>query len=119
MVEYYDLSGNETDFIYHNGAFLHPTINGQTYYDKPVGSYWLIVAASYLTGDVDETAARLPAAAAGWLPHTSPQDGRQRGCRRAVVGSPHRHPKQRMIRGPKAAPAGEAPANDNSGGTAS
>jgi 4-amino-4-deoxy-L-arabinose transferase-like glycosyltransferase len=50
-----------------SGDYLHPTINGRTYYDKPVGSYWLIVAASYLTGEVNETAARLPAAVAGWL----------------------------------------------------
>lgn len=47
------------------GDYLHPTINGQTYYDKPVGSYWLIVAASYVTGGVNETAARLPAAISG------------------------------------------------------
>ncbi len=49
------------------GDFVHPTINGRTYYDKPLGSYWLIVAASHLTGGVDEAAARLPAAVAGWL----------------------------------------------------
>ena len=48
------------------GDYLHPTLNGRTYYDKPVGSYWLIVLASRLTGGVDETAARLPAAVAGW-----------------------------------------------------
>ncbi|MFO0849277.1 MAG: glycosyltransferase family 39 protein [Gemmataceae bacterium] len=48
------------------GDYLHPTLNDHTYYDKPVGSYWLIVAASHLTGEVDETAARLPAAVAGW-----------------------------------------------------
>jgi len=47
--------------------YFHPTINGNSYYDKPLGSYWLIVAASKLTGGVDETAARLPAAIAGWL----------------------------------------------------
>jgi 4-amino-4-deoxy-L-arabinose transferase-like glycosyltransferase len=47
--------------------YFHPTINGQTYYDKPLGSYWLIAAASLLTGTVDEATARLPAAAAGWL----------------------------------------------------
>src|SRR5436190_21085288 len=45
-----------------NGDFFHPTINGQVYYDKPIGSYWLIVAVSYFTGGVNETAARLPAA---------------------------------------------------------
>ncbi len=49
------------------GDYLHPTINGQTYYDKPVGSYWLIVAASYVTGGVNETAARLPAAISGLI----------------------------------------------------
>lgn len=48
-----------------SGDYLRPTINGRTYYDKPVGSYWLIVAASHLTGEVDEMAARLPAAVAG------------------------------------------------------
>ena len=48
-----------------SGDYLHPTINGVTYYDKPVGSYWLIVAASYTTGGVNETAARLPAAISG------------------------------------------------------
>src|SRR5207237_6523819 len=49
------------------GDYLRPTVNGRTYYDKPLGTYWLIVAASHLTGGVDEAAARLPAAAAGWL----------------------------------------------------
>ena len=50
-----------------SGDPVHPTINGGAYYDKPVGSYWLIVAASYLTGGVTETAARLPAALSGVL----------------------------------------------------
>jgi 4-amino-4-deoxy-L-arabinose transferase-like glycosyltransferase len=54
-----------------SGDYFHPTINGTTYYDKPVGSYWLIVAASHLTGEVNEMAARLPAAVCGvigvWL----------------------------------------------------
>ncbi|MBX9581855.1 MAG: glycosyltransferase family 39 protein [Gemmataceae bacterium] len=48
-----------------SGDYLHPTINGRTYYDKPVGSYWFILAASHLTGTVDEATARLPAAVAG------------------------------------------------------
>jgi 4-amino-4-deoxy-L-arabinose transferase-like glycosyltransferase len=50
-----------------SGDYFHPTINGQPYFDKPLGSYWLIVLASYLTGGVDETAARLPAAVAGLI----------------------------------------------------
>lgn len=45
--------------------YFHPTINGHMYFDKPVGSYWLIVAVSSLTGEVNETSARLPAAIAG------------------------------------------------------
>lgn len=49
------------------GDYLHPTVNGRTYYDKPVGSYWLIVVASHLTGTVDEATARLPAAVAGLI----------------------------------------------------
>ena len=48
-----------------SGDWLRPTINGQVYYDKPVGSYWLIVAVSGLLGGVDEFGARLPAALAG------------------------------------------------------
>ena len=30
------------------GDYFHPTINGKSYYDKPLGSYWLIVAASQI-----------------------------------------------------------------------
>jgi len=48
-----------------SGDYFHPTINGQLYYDKPVGSYWLILIAAKCTGGVDEFAARLPAALAG------------------------------------------------------
>ncbi len=47
--------------------YFRPTINGRIYYDKPLGSYWLIVAASWLTGEVNETAARLPAALSALL----------------------------------------------------
>jgi 4-amino-4-deoxy-L-arabinose transferase-like glycosyltransferase len=50
-----------------NDDYLWPTINGHTYYDKPLGSYWLVVAASWLRGGVDETAARLPCAVSGLL----------------------------------------------------
>ena len=50
-----------------SGDYLRPTINGRVYFDKPVGSYWLIVLASQFTGTVDEATARLPAALAGVL----------------------------------------------------
>lgn len=45
--------------------YFWPTINGHVYYDKPLGSYWLVVAASRFTGGLDEAATRLPCAIAG------------------------------------------------------
>jgi 4-amino-4-deoxy-L-arabinose transferase-like glycosyltransferase len=47
--------------------YFWPTINGHVYYDKPLGSYWLVLAAAHLRGGLDETAARLPCAIAGLL----------------------------------------------------
>jgi 4-amino-4-deoxy-L-arabinose transferase-like glycosyltransferase len=47
--------------------YFWPTINGRVYYDKPLGSYWLVLAAARLTGGLDETSARLPCAIAGLL----------------------------------------------------
>ena len=47
--------------------YFWPTINGRVYYDKPLGSYWLVVWSSWLTGGMNETAARLPCAIAGFL----------------------------------------------------
>jgi 4-amino-4-deoxy-L-arabinose transferase-like glycosyltransferase len=51
--------------VTHN--YFWPTINGKVYYDKPLGSYWLVVAATWLTGSMNETAARIPSAIAGLL----------------------------------------------------
>jgi 4-amino-4-deoxy-L-arabinose transferase-like glycosyltransferase len=48
-----------------NHDYFWPTINGHVYYDKPLGSYWLVAAATYLTGGMNEAAARLPCAFAG------------------------------------------------------
>jgi 4-amino-4-deoxy-L-arabinose transferase-like glycosyltransferase len=45
--------------------YFWPTINGRVYFDKPLGSYWLVVAATWITGGMDEAAARLPSAFAG------------------------------------------------------
>lgn len=50
-----------------SGDWFWPTINARTYYDKPLGSYWLVLAAAAAAGGVNETAARLPSAAAGVL----------------------------------------------------
>jgi 4-amino-4-deoxy-L-arabinose transferase-like glycosyltransferase len=47
--------------------YFWPTINGRVYYDKPLGSYWLVVASTYLTGAMNETAARIPCAIAGLI----------------------------------------------------
>jgi 4-amino-4-deoxy-L-arabinose transferase-like glycosyltransferase len=47
--------------------YFWPTINGHVYYDKPLGSYWLILWSTRLTGAMNEAAARLPCAVAGLL----------------------------------------------------
>jgi len=47
--------------------YFWPTIDGQVYYDKPLGSYWLILWSTWLTGAMNEAAARLPCAVAGLL----------------------------------------------------
>ncbi|HEY2485939.1 MAG TPA: glycosyltransferase family 39 protein [Candidatus Binataceae bacterium] len=47
--------------------YFWPTINGQVYYDKPLGSYWLILWSTWLTGAMNEAAARFPCAVAGLL----------------------------------------------------
>ena len=48
-----------------SGNYFWPTINGEVYYDKPLLSYWFVAAASGLTGELNETATRLPSAVAG------------------------------------------------------
>jgi 4-amino-4-deoxy-L-arabinose transferase-like glycosyltransferase len=45
--------------------YFWPTINGRPYYDKPLATYWLVVASTWLTGQMNEAAARLPCAIAG------------------------------------------------------
>ncbi|MGD0073461.1 MAG: glycosyltransferase family 39 protein [Candidatus Binataceae bacterium] len=47
--------------------YFWPTINGKLYYDKPLLSYWLVLAAADVTGAVNEAAARLPCAIAGLI----------------------------------------------------
>jgi 4-amino-4-deoxy-L-arabinose transferase-like glycosyltransferase len=44
------------------GDYFRPTFNGRVYFDKPLGSYWLVLAASRVTGGINELAARLPSA---------------------------------------------------------
>ena len=45
-----------------SGDYFRPTFNGRVYYDKPLGSYWMVLAASAVTGRIDELTARLPSA---------------------------------------------------------
>lgn len=47
--------------------FLHPYLNDVDYYDKPLLSYWLVAAFSFITGQVTSWALRLPSALAGIL----------------------------------------------------
>lgn len=47
--------------------FLHPYLGTARYYDKPLLSYWLVVAASKLFGGLSAFTLRLPSALAGLL----------------------------------------------------
>ncbi len=49
------------------GDFFHPTINGLPYFDKPLLTYWLIVAVYYVTGELNEWTIRIPSAVSGLL----------------------------------------------------
>src|ERR1700676_3142745 len=51
--------------VTHN--YFWPTINGHVYYDKPLGSYCLIIFSTPFTGGLNEAATRLPSAIAGLL----------------------------------------------------
>src|SRR5208337_659575 len=42
--------------VTHN--YFWPTINGHVYYDKPLGSYWLVILSTPFTGGLNEAATR-------------------------------------------------------------
>lgn len=50
-----------------NSSYFWPTLNGDPYYYKPLLGFWFVAGAAGLTGTLDETAVRLPAATAGVL----------------------------------------------------
>src|SRR5262245_35556093 len=50
-----------------SGDYLHPYLFGAEYYDKPLLSYWLMIAAARLLGGLSETAMRSPSALAALL----------------------------------------------------
>ncbi len=52
-------------FYYHD--FLHPMLEGDEYYDKPLLSYWLIAAITFVTGQLNTLVLRIPSALAGLL----------------------------------------------------
>ncbi len=52
-------------FYYHD--FLHPMLDGNDYYDKPLLSYWLIVGLAAVFGELTTWVMRLPSAFAGLL----------------------------------------------------
>lgn len=47
------------------GDYLHPYLLGESYYYKPLLSYWLVLFLAHLTGGLNEWALRLPSAIAG------------------------------------------------------
>lgn len=47
-----------------SGDWLHPVINGEIYFDKPLLSYWLIAGIGYIFNCLNEFIIRLPSAAA-------------------------------------------------------
>ena len=51
--------------MFASGDFLHPTVNGISYFDKPLGSYWLIALYALFNGkNVTELVIRIPSAIA-------------------------------------------------------
>lgn len=49
------------------GDYLHPVLLGESYEDKPLGSYWLMIGVSRLLGGPSEWSLRIPSALAGLL----------------------------------------------------
>lgn len=50
-----------------SGNYFRPALNGELYFDKPLLSYWLIIASKWLLGELNEWSLRLPSALAGLL----------------------------------------------------
>ncbi|NCD33876.1 MAG: hypothetical protein EOL87_10745 [Spartobacteria bacterium] len=48
-----------------NGSFFHPTLNGSSYFDKPLGTYWFIAVVRGLSGVMNEWVCRLPSVLCG------------------------------------------------------
>ncbi len=48
-----------------NKNYIHPAINGQVYFDKPLLSYWLIVIITFFCNCLNEFVVRVPSALSG------------------------------------------------------
>lgn len=59
------------DYMLYSKDFLHPMLNGNEYYDKPLLSYWVIAGFAILTGDLSTWVLRLPSAMMGLVAVTS------------------------------------------------
>lgn len=54
------------NMLYHHD-YLHPSLDGNDYYDKPLLSYWLIAALALVSGKLTLWVMRIPSALAGLL----------------------------------------------------
>ncbi len=50
-----------------SGDYFDPYLKGDPYYDKPLLSYWLITASSWLTGGLGPWSLRLSSVVSAWL----------------------------------------------------
>ena len=53
--------------MFQSHDFLHPTINGTAYFDKPILTYWLILPFTFLTNGINEWSLRIPSAISGMM----------------------------------------------------
>jgi 4-amino-4-deoxy-L-arabinose transferase-like glycosyltransferase len=53
--------------MFQSNDFLHPTINGTAYFDKPILTYWLILPFTFLTNGINEWSLRIPPALSGMM----------------------------------------------------
>jgi len=59
--------GEGTREMIANGNYYIPTVNGQTYSDKPIFYFWAMAASCLLTGGLSEAGLRLPSVISGVL----------------------------------------------------
>lgn len=55
------------DYMLYYNDYLHPVLNGNEYYDKPLLSYWIIILLTYITGELSTWTLRIPSACFGCL----------------------------------------------------